>query len=345
MVADEQEPLVEVPTTTNDEVILTHDLDTVLNRKQVDIIVVGKARTAAPARSFDIRVRLGGLERQLRVFGPRRCYRAAGQLRFSEPEPVNEIDVDWTSAYGGVDFVALKKNGDPIEAFCKDQKQPYDPHFGLYAYPRNRAGKGFLIEAADEALEACALPNLEDPKHLLSPERLAVGRYDRWPGAPMVAGLGWLSYSWFPRCAMLAMPPPYDPTACPPASFPEVTAGLLNPKSIAPIAPLHERFDINAAQQSAIGMRVNELAPGAPVELVNLHREKASWAFALPSEAPQMLLQVPGQAAAPLAPKIRTVFIQPELNRVSLVWVGEHREASPVGPGKQAHIKHAIRWP
>src|SRR5882672_3206332 len=99
VVSDEQEPLVEVPATTKDEVILTHDLDTVLNRKQVDVILAGKARTAAPARSFDIRVRVGGLERLLRVFGPRRCYRTAGQLRFSEPEPVKEMDVDWTSAY------------------------------------------------------------------------------------------------------------------------------------------------------------------------------------------------------------------------------------------------------
>jgi hypothetical protein len=48
----------------------------------------------------------------VRVFGDRRCYRnAAGNLRFSAPSPIDEIDVGWTSAYGGVDTAALAKYG------------------------------------------------------------------------------------------------------------------------------------------------------------------------------------------------------------------------------------------
>jgi hypothetical protein len=38
------------------------------------------------------------------------------------------------------------------------------------------------------------------------------------------------------------------------------------------------------------------------------------------------------------------VFLQPERDRVSIVWVGAHREPTPVGPGKKTLIKHGVQW-
>jgi hypothetical protein len=345
-VADEQVPLVEVPRVTDDKVGLLHDMDIVLNRRQTDVVVIGKARPPRKQeRSFDLRVRVGMLDRSLRAFGDRRCVRTAdGRLRFSEPEPIEEIEVGWGAAYGGVDEEARKRHGDPIEGFCKEAGQPYDPRFGLYAYPRNRAGKGYLVELTAEALDACAPPNLEDPRLLLTPETLAVGRPDRWPlGAP-VAALGWLNYNCFPRSAMVGMPPHFDAASCPAASFFEVAMGVLNPNSIAPQMALPKRFDLAAAQQSAIGMRAPEIAPGAPVELLNLNPQLPSWTFALPREMPSLALQMPDQKAVALEPKIRTVLLEPELERLCIVWVGEHREPAPVGPGKRKQIRHGVRW-
>jgi hypothetical protein len=345
VVADQQVALVEEPQTTQDGAELLHDLDIVLNRRNTDVIILGKAHPLHKARSFEICVRIGGLDRRLLAFGDRRCWRdQAGRLRFSEPEPVEEFDLGWTSAYGGVDVSALKAHGDPIEAMMKDAGQPYEPKFGLYAYPRNRVGKGYLIEATDEALSACALPNIERRSQRLTPERLAQGKRDRWPHGPIVAGLGWLSYGSFPRMAMLGMPPPYDPVACPPEGFREVEVGLLKAKSIAPATPLQDRFDLGAAQESAVGMRVAEIKPGASAELQNCHPQHSVWAFELPREVPSLALQLPEQKPVALEPKIRTVLIQPELNRICIVWVAEHREPTPIGPGKRAQIKHGVKW-
>ncbi|HZL18189.1 MAG TPA: DUF2169 domain-containing protein [Polyangia bacterium] len=345
VVAEEQVPLVELPETNDDRSVLLHDMDTVLNRRQADIVVTGKIRALRKERRLDVHVRVGSLSRRLRAFGDRRCLRGSdGRLRFSDPDPIEEIDVGWTAAYGGVDEVARKKYGDPIEGFCKDARQPYNPRFGLFAYPRNRAGKGYLIELSDEALDGCMLPNLEDPQHLLIPERLATGRPDRWPLAAPVASLGWLSYNCFPRSAMVGMVPPFDPVACPPASFSEVVSGILNPRSIAPQVALSHRFDLAAAQQSAIGMRTSELFPGAPVELTNLHPSLPSWTFALPREVPSMALQMPDQRAVALQPAIRTVLLDPDRDRVCITWVGEQRDPTPVGPGRMKQIRHGIRW-
>jgi Uncharacterized protein conserved in bacteria (DUF2169) len=344
--ADEQVSLVDGPRFSSDRSALLHDLDCVLHRTEADVIVDGNAR---PPRvgipSFEMRVRVGTLDRTFLVFGERRCYRdAGGRLRFSAATPVEAVPLDWTTSYGGFDAVALERNGDPLLELKTAAKEPYSPRFGKYAYPRNRAGKGYLIEATNEALEACTLPNLEEPRLLLTPERLAIGAPERWPTAPIVAATGWLSYANFPRAAMLGMPPLYDPAACPPASFFEVKIAALSAASIAPATPFAKRLDLRVAQQSAVGMRVTEVAPGAPVAVVNAHPKRPLWDFSLSRELPLFALQMPGAKPIRLEPKIRTVYIQPDLDRVSIVWVGEHEEPTPVGPGKRALIKHAVEW-
>lgn len=249
VVEDEQVPLVEGPIFSSDRATLLHDIDGVLNRTETDVVLAGNARPPRPGMtSFELRVVVGSLDRKLAVFGDRRCHRdAAGRLRFSAPEPVEAIPLDWTTSYGGFDRVALERHGDPLRQLKEQAKDPYSPRFGRYAYPRNRAGKGYLIEATDEALEACALPNLEEPRQLLTPEKLAVGAPDRWPAAPMVAAVGWLSYANFPRAAMMGMPSPYDATTNPPSSFFEVRTGALKLESIAPKAALADRFDLRVA--------------------------------------------------------------------------------------------------
>ncbi|HVT09344.1 MAG TPA: DUF2169 domain-containing protein [Polyangia bacterium] len=345
-VADDQLPLVEQPRFSDDRAILLHDLDCVLNRREVDVVLEGHARPArARAPSFQMRVRVGSLDRKLAVFGERRCYRAAsGRLQFSAPEPIEAVPLDWTSSYGGFDSVALAGHGDPLLQLREQAKQPYSPRFGRFAYPRNRAGKGYLIEPTDDALAACALPNVEEPLALLSPERLAVGAHDRWPAAPTVAAVGWLSYASFPRAAMLGIPPVYDAAACPPASFFEVRMGVLKADSLAAAIPFPNRLDLRVAQQAALGMRLPLLAAGAPVSVVNAHPAIPVWEFTLPREVPTLVVQMPGSKPARLEPKIRTVHIQPEHDRLSLVWVGELDEPVFVGPNKRALIKHAIEW-
>ena len=345
LVADDQVALVEIPRVTEDKAVLLHDLDIVVNRRETDVIVVGRARPLGKAKKFEVRVRAGALDRRLLALGDRRCWRdPTGALRFTDPEPIEEIDLGWSSAYGGVDFAGLELMGDPIERVKKENGQPYNPRFGSFAYPRNRTGKGFLIDARPEALERCQLPNLEDPYRLLAPERLAIGKPDRWPGAELPAAFGWLSYGTFPRTAMLGLTPLYDSVACRPESFAEVKLGVLQARSVAPTTPLIERLDLGAAQQAPVGMRVADLPPGTAIELQGCHPRFPTWSFALSREVPEIALQIPGQKPVAVIPKIRTLLIEPELDRLSVVWVGEQRDPVPIGPGKQAQIKYGVRW-
>jgi Uncharacterized protein conserved in bacteria (DUF2169) len=344
LVAEEQVPLVEVPEVDPDTDALAHDMDIVLNRTAVDVVVRGKAR-APGRRVFDARVRVAALDRVVRVFGDRRAYRdSGGHIQFSEPSPIEAIDVGWTSAYGGVDMAALAKHGDPLAPYFESQKIAYRPRFGSYVYPRNRAGKGYVIEPTAEALDACRLPNLEDPAHLLTPERLPIGQPLLWPAGPPPASFGWQAYSSFPRMAMLGLAPKFDHDRFPVEAFPEVVRGVIKPIAIERDAGHGERLDVAVAQQSAIGMRTPQVLPGAQVELHGLHPSLPSWSFAVPTEIPRMAIEVPRSGAFELAPQIRTVLLDPELDRLCVVWVGEHREAVPVGAGTIGKIRFQAKW-
>ncbi len=347
VVDDEQVPLVEEMLLGEDEITLEHDLDPAMNRREVDIVVQGNAYTnQSGRRACDLTVGVGEFSRTLRVFGDRRCgLDSSGKIRFDEPSVFESLPLSWNLAYGGVDEVARQKLGDPVEEFCKEIREPYDPVGGAFAYPRNPVGKGYLIEATEEALAACALPNFEFIEDLLTPERLALGSFLAWPRAPEVASLGWLSYAFFPRSAMVGLPPlAYDEELCAPGAFPEVVRGFLKEATVAQDVGQEERLDLGFAQQAAVGMRTREVLPGQQVMLRHLHPRMKEWAFTLSTERPRMMLHMPDAAPAELTPVIRTVLFLPEEERVCVTFVGEQREELPIGPGKESKISFAVRW-
>ena len=83
-----------------------------------------------PAGSRLVRVRVGPLERRLAVFGDRTWKRRSGVWEPTEPDPFDEMPLDWTRAFGGPGF------------------------------SENPLGKGFFPGSPEESL---SLPNVEDP--------------------------------------------------------------------------------------------------------------------------------------------------------------------------------------
>jgi hypothetical protein len=345
-VAEEQIPLVEAPLLVPDSRLLLHDADIALNRTQVDVIVLGKARAPLNQRVFDAEITVGALNRTIRVFGDRRCWRdPSGKIRIGDPAPVEEVDLSWTASYGGVDQVALNRLGDPMMKYCAEQGEPCQPHQGLFAYPRNPLGKGYLIEASEEGISQCQLPNLEDPACLLTGQTLVRGATNRWPGAAIPICTSWLPYTWFPRSAQVGLPLyPYDDKTYRPEGFFEVKRGFLKPVAVASNSPVGARQDVAAAQQSALQMRVDALRPGEGASLLRIHPRFKSWAFTLPKEVPYVAVQMPDEKPTELRPAIRTVLLEPNEDRVCLVWTAELRQELPIGPGKLAKIRFGVRW-
>jgi hypothetical protein len=344
-IAPEQIALVEAPIYSAEDGILEHDADVVLQREQCDVIVQGHAY-APGRRSFEIRIRVGDLVRDMIAFGDRRLEpTATGGIRFSSPEPFEKLPLRWENAYGGVDMITRAVIGDPFAEMAADEGIPHDPRYGLYAYPRNPVGKGYLVEPTREAIEACRLPNFEDPRQLLTPETVARWDFMRWPTGPIVAATGWLSHNYFPRTVQLGMPPaPYNDAELKPEDFFEVAAGIVHARTVEHMTSMRDRIDPRAVQQSALGMRIPELDAGAAIELLNLHPRQPSWRFRLPGEVPQLAYRLPGRNVERLHPRIRTVLLEPDLDRVTLVWAGETRVDLPITPEQFAAIQHGVVW-
>ncbi len=85
----------------------------VAEKARVDVIVVGKAYAPGgkPLPEFECGIRVGARQQRLRIIGPRKCLytqprKQEGKLvpqppRFSEPEPVADVLLSFSNAYGG----------------------------------------------------------------------------------------------------------------------------------------------------------------------------------------------------------------------------------------------------
>ncbi len=327
------------------ESVLLHDTDLLLNRTATDIVIQGHAYAHTGYPVFDAGVGVGSFARVIRVMGDRRVEWRPDRLRFTNPEPVEKIPLSWERAYGGIDQVARKTLGDPIEEEQQKAGLPTDPRFGLFAYPRNPVGRGYLLQPTREAVETCQLPNLEDAAVPLTPASLPRHDFMRWPDGPPVASLGWLSYAYFPRSAQIGIPPrPYRPDQIQPQHFAEVRDGILRSTSVRPEATLEQRLDVGVAQSSAVGMRCANAEWRASVQLLNLHPTAPKWAFSLPAHPPIVALKLEEKQPEQLHPAIRTILIEPDLNRVCLVIVAERKTSVPLTPARTEAIQHAVVW-
>ncbi len=344
--ASSQVPLVEGPRALPDGGKLSHDNDVALGKPLVDVIINGHVWSHGAGSVVDASIHVGSLRRAIRVFGDRRCERdTLGALRFTPPTTFDRLPLAWERAYGGCDLAAKNRYGDPAERLRALAGVAYDPRFGIYGYSRNPLGRGYIVEPSAEALAALELPNFEEPSQLLTPETLVCAYARRWPAAPPPACTGWLAYNVFPRTAHLGfITLPYDLTVVRPEDFHEVRAGVLTPEAVSPRTRPGARASALSRQGSAVGMRATEIAPGAPAVLHHLHPRSRAWAFRLPTETPEMFLRAPGGEPQRLTPKIRTVLIEPDEDRVSIVWVGETRADAPCTPERLATVEHAVRW-
>jgi len=346
--APAQVPLVEEPLHDDGRAVLLHDADVLLNRRKTDIIVEGHVYPPGGRTPFDFGLQVGEFQRLARAFGPRRAGPDATgtRIRFSAPEPVEKIPLAWESAYGGVDLAARADIGDPFEAPLAESGVEVDPRFGLFAYPRNPVGRGYLIEPTAAAFEACRLPLIEDPGALLTPDTLVRHDFVRWPEGPDVAGFGWLSYGYFPRSALLgAAPLVYDGDRIKPSAFSEVRSGDLHDAAVRPERPLTERLGVAVAQSAAIGMRATRVLPRDTVALTGLHPREPRWTFALPADSPRMHVRFRGEQPIELPPPaIRTLLIQPDEERLTVVWVSELLLHAAPGPKRLEGLEHAVIW-
>ncbi len=268
-VAKEQPPVLRVPEHHGEpgKSSIKYEADLVLTKKTTDVIVIGHA--CAPegmaVTHTDVGFKLGTMQKVLRVFGDR----VWGSFGATAPQPFQKMPLVYERAFGGVDL--------------KSHQPEKDWEW------RNPVGTGYAVSGRHAS--ELALPNVEDPKHLIS----------SWSDKPAPAGFGAIACHWQPRVGFSGT---YDDNWM---------------KTRQPL--LAEDMDDRYYQCAPLDQQTPEfLRGGEPVILHHLHPQ-GRIQFALPKLYLGFETRFyDGSRELHQNRKLHTVILEPDFPRVSLVW-------------------------
>jgi len=345
--AEDQSPLIETVEIHPDyKEIVTQDIDLYPFKPFTDIILKGKAYNSQNSSSFQASIEIAKQNVDMQIIGNRKVSKNdRGKFVFSEPELIDEIPLEYQYAYGGKDLLAEK----PIRDQFEQEKslsflgEIFDPLEGSpFRYPRNPAGKGYIIEAHDETIESLELPNIEDPYNLLTPDTLLCPSPLDWYKMPVPRCTNWISPGWFPRVAYFGMYPL-------PNGLDEDVYEIK--KKWADKDVLNSQVDVNKAKFSfracngaSLGLQSAHLTGGQQCRLINIHPLKQEFIFTIPKEIP--IIKVDGRNGKLLStdPVLQTIIIEPELEKLTLVWRGSGKALRPYSPEELETMPYEVTW-
>lgn len=342
--AEEQLPLLDEPRfDPEDEALLVEDTDLFPYKPRTDVVLKGHAYGYSGERKFQVSIRVGDAAKQILVQGERRCTLApSGKVLFSDPEPADRIPLSYTHAYGGCDEAAEAVAAD---YFSKRSPQldpklvPFGPG-SLFRYPRNPCGCGYLLRATPGALERLRLPNLEDPLDPLGADRLEVDSMLAWPRMPLPQATDWVSYAWFPRIAGVGVIPRYEGAEHP---FAEANRGYF-PEPVVRPARYDQADAFHLTCGASLGLQLPYLRGGEPVTLQKIHPSQPDLSFRLPAERPRIWTDGRKGKLNQTEPVIHTVVIEPDEDRISVVWRGSAPALRPYLPQELEKMPLRVEW-
>lgn len=239
-----------------------------LGKLSSDIIMVGNA--CAPrgqqATHLDVALRVGSVAKTVRVFGDRQWQDG----RITAPQPFEVMPLQYERAYGG----SYLQEGEIVSSEM-----------------RNPLGCGYAGEANVQQMNGTALPNLEDPNHLIQTLK----------DQPPPAGFSALAPAWRPRVDYAGS---YDQHW---------------QQNRAPFLP--EDFDkrfFNVAHPDLI--YPGYLQGGEPVAISRMHPD-GDLQFELPRVRLSGKVVLAGESK-PLPMNLETLLLEPNQLQLAMVWKG-----------------------
>jgi hypothetical protein len=278
-----------------------------------DVVVRGSAYNpgGASIHTARVSVSIGDRTKQIAVFGHRVVsWRRDGTPEFSSPEPVESVPLLYQLAYGGLDArVPIPEDELPLYLSLAGAGLAYD-HPGLY--PRNPVGKGYLVFPGP--VEGLELPNLEDPRDLLTPERLITGAPQSWHRQPLPWCFEWSVGATFPRCRFLGMEPWFPPPDGP--ELQEVARGFCPPG----LAELTKEAPVMLAylQEASLGMTFPQLDTEQPVRIEGMNPDHPVLLFRVPPP-PRLAFEIEG-TREPARARLTNLVIHPKETRFSVTY-------------------------
>lgn len=134
-------------------------------RSDIHVDAIAHAPGGTPASEWPVRIRVGTIDKSLRILGPRAWEHRDGAWKLGAPEPVTEVPMSWERAFGGAHTIDGKR----------------------VAEERNPLGTGFLPDGVDTSAPIAA-PQILAPDE---PEHVAGERYVPQGIAPVSRDAAW----------------------------------------------------------------------------------------------------------------------------------------------------------
>ena len=319
-----------------------------------DLVIQASARPPYPQKKMPVSVRIGPRFHEALVMGPRRSDRINGKILFSEPEAFEAMELRYENAYGGPDkrfMYALMeevktitpaehlRRASPAAEALLSKNHPL-------LYPRNRFGKGYVLEDRREFIEDRALPNIELPGDLLTPERLVLGHFLDWPDQPLPAGFDFLDPLSFPRSAMLGMP---QPTRHDLNQVREVTTGLIptdyckGNAASKPLSDIPGMIHDMASRCASLGLWFPFLRGKEEILLAGMDPEHPEFQLRLPEEKPIFTLNGSVQDLSEIEGRLYLIHVNMADQRLYLIWTGHRKLKRPLLAGEAGELEASVR--
>lgn len=323
--------------------ILKRDVDLYPWRGSTDLVVQGVARPPDPRASMKVTLTVRGtgasFVRVLSVYGDRIVEQGGRGLQVSVPERFEEMPLRYDKAYGGTDENYRERYADPEE-----QKLLYDlvgdeedREWSEYSYPRNPAGKGYLLHP--EFAPGTPWPNLEFPEDPLRIEDLVLP-LEEWGIRPYPACFDWFGHGWFPRVAFFGEIPATTDGRVPQA---EVDMGLL-PADLTD-TPILMRAKHRFAQGAHPHLWRHRFAGDELVTITGIAPDGGPLIVQLPRLAPKVRLRTLDGKTQRLDAKLDLVLIEGETRKLTLVWHALAPVNQPViPPDFEERMPYSISW-
>lgn len=318
------------------------DSDLLAFKPHTDVVVQGHAYTYSNnANTVDAEVRLPGMSYVVRVHGDRRLEWQGRTPVFSPAEVFDQMPVRYDRAYGGYDSVFKPKVTDAVMYHLKKSEPQLDMEsFTECHYPRNLAGRGFLIELNRRAAENLQIPNLEFPFDPVTPDRLAVGSTTSWMNGPLPAAFDWIHPSWFPRIAYLGLSPEYDRSS----NVREIELGWATPDLMETRPVFFGGFHANFQQGASPGLIRPRVKPGSQMLLRNLFPGQPERPIQLASNVPRVTIHVTEKQQLEAVSQLNSVVIRPDLDQVVEIWSARAITKRKYESPELENMTWKIRW-
>lgn len=236
-----------------------------------DCILQGHAVAPKPTTHVDVGFRVGELLKVARVTGDRRWESGLLGNKISPPAEFERMPLLWERAFGGWDRTAEKEEHHQCD-------------------PQNPVGTGFVAKKG-KVLPGAALPNIEDPRDLLSSQG----------GRVTPVGFGFTGHHWQPRARFGG-------------TFDEAWE-----KERAPRLP--KDFDRRFFLAASPGLSSpSHLLGNEPIVVIGA-TAAGRWEFSLPGiEAPRCTVVLRHGPVQDLQTALDTVIVDADLRQVVLLW-------------------------